>query len=107
MRVSWSKWMWKIDHRQRLLERFYDPQQGGCITLDVDIRTLKINALRDTIGIVSQEPLLFEASIAENIAAGAISSSVFHHRCRHERAAVARRMNSFKTSRMAIAPLLE
>ncbi len=59
----------------RLLERFYDPQQGGCITLDgVDIRTLKINALRDAIGIVSQEPLLFEASIAENIAAGAISS---------------------------------
>ena len=59
----------------RLLERFYDPQQGGCITLDgVDIRSLKINALRDAIGIVSQEPLLFEASIAENIAAGAISS---------------------------------
>ena len=59
----------------RLLERFYDPQQGGCITLDgIDIRTLKINALRDAIGIVSQEPLLFEASIAENIAAGAISS---------------------------------
>ena len=41
----------------RLLERFYDPQQGGCITLDgIDIRTLKINALRDAIGIVSQEP---------------------------------------------------
>jgi ATP-binding cassette, subfamily B (MDR/TAP), member 1 len=59
----------------RMLERFYDPQQGGCIMLDgVDIRSLNINSLRDAIGIVSQEPLLFEASIAENIAAGAISS---------------------------------
>jgi len=54
----------------KLIERFYDPTRGT-ITLDgIDIRNLRIDKLRANIGIVSQEPLLFEASIADNIAAG-------------------------------------
>jgi len=54
----------------KLIERFYDPTRG-IITLDgIDIRNLRIDKLRANIGIVSQEPLLFEASIADNIAAG-------------------------------------
>ncbi|ACO66535.1 ATP-binding cassette superfamily, partial [Micromonas commoda] len=54
----------------RLLERFYDPS-AGTITLDgVDITKLRINELRSAIGVVSQEPLLFNASIRMNIAVG-------------------------------------
>ena len=54
----------------RLLERFYDPT-SGVIRLDgVDISSIRITDLRAAIGIVSQEPLLFEASLRENIAVG-------------------------------------
>ncbi|NXP76269.1 MDR1 protein, partial [Ramphastos sulfuratus] len=54
----------------QLLQRFYDPVQGE-ITLDGrDIRTLNVKWLRENIGIVSQEPVLFAATIAENIRHG-------------------------------------
>jgi ATP-binding cassette, subfamily B, bacterial len=51
-----------------LLTRFYDPT-GGHITLDgVDLRDYKLADLRNQFGFVLQEPVLFSASIAENIA---------------------------------------
>ncbi|NXP20086.1 MDR1 protein, partial [Scytalopus superciliaris] len=54
----------------QLLQRFYDPDQGE-ITLDGrDIRTLNVKWLRENIGIVSQEPVLFATTIAENIRYG-------------------------------------
>uniref|UniRef100_A0A8C3MNR5 ABC-type xenobiotic transporter n=1 Tax=Geospiza parvula TaxID=87175 RepID=A0A8C3MNR5_GEOPR len=54
----------------QLLQRFYDPDQGE-ITLDGrDIRTLNTKWLRENIGIVSQEPVLFATTIAENIRYG-------------------------------------
>ena len=54
-----------------LLERFYDPEAGK-LTLDgEDLRDLNIRWLRSQIGIVSQEPVLFDTSIAENIRYGA------------------------------------
>ncbi|XP_039378223.1 ATP-dependent translocase ABCB1-like [Mauremys reevesii] len=54
----------------QLLQRFYDPVQGE-ITLDGrDIRTLNIKWLRERIGLVSQEPILFATTIAENIRCG-------------------------------------
>ena len=54
----------------QLLERFYDPQ-AGCIELDgVDLRTLNVRWLRSVLGLVSQEPVLFLGSVAENIAHG-------------------------------------
>ncbi|KAH1177857.1 hypothetical protein KIL84_011559 [Mauremys mutica] len=54
----------------QLLQRFYDPVQGE-ITLDgQDIRTLNIKWLRERIGLVSQEPILFATTIAENIRCG-------------------------------------
>ncbi|XP_024540365.1 ABC transporter B family member 4 [Selaginella moellendorffii] len=53
-----------------LLERFYDPS-GGQILLDgYDVRALQIQWLRRQIGLVSQEPVLFGASIRTNIAYG-------------------------------------
>ncbi|XP_069068459.1 ATP-dependent translocase ABCB1-like [Pleurodeles waltl] len=54
----------------QLLQRFYDPQQGE-ITLDgQDLRTLNVKWLREKIGVVSQEPILFGTTIAENIRYG-------------------------------------
>ncbi|WOH11980.1 hypothetical protein DCAR_0831476 [Daucus carota subsp. sativus] len=53
-----------------LIERFYDPD-GGHIYLDgVELKTLKLNWLRQQIGLVSQEPVLFNETIRENIAYG-------------------------------------
>ena len=57
-----------------LIERFYDPDStgGGAVQLDgQDLRTLNLKWLRSQIGLVSQEPVLFDASIADNIRYGA------------------------------------
>lgn len=54
----------------RLLLRFYDPDSGR-ITLDgTDIATLQVQALRRQFGYVPQRPLLFNGTIADNIAFG-------------------------------------
>uniref|UniRef100_H2ZR96 Bile salt export pump n=1 Tax=Ciona savignyi TaxID=51511 RepID=H2ZR96_CIOSA len=54
----------------QLIQRFYDPQ-NGVVELDgVDIRTLNVRWLREHIGVVSQEPILFDTTIAENIRYG-------------------------------------
>ena len=53
-----------------LLLRFYDVT-GGSIELDgIDIRKFNIQWLRSQIGIVSQEPVLYDCSIKENISNG-------------------------------------
>lgn len=53
-----------------LLERFYDVQ-GGSITIDgMDILSFDPQWLRDQIGLVSQEPVLFAMSVEENIMYG-------------------------------------
>ena len=54
-----------------LIERFYDPLSGS-LTLDgTNLKDLNIRWLRSQVGIVSQEPVLFDTSIAENIRYGA------------------------------------
>jgi ATP-binding cassette subfamily B protein len=54
----------------KLLMRFFDPDQG-CINIDgVNIRQMEKSYLRSLIGIVPQEPILFNQSIAYNIAYG-------------------------------------
>ena len=53
-----------------LLERFYNPDSGA-ISLDgVEIKSLKVNWLRDQMGLVGQEPVLFNDTIRANIAYG-------------------------------------
>jgi subfamily B ATP-binding cassette protein MsbA len=53
-----------------LLLRFYDVE-GGKITIDnQDIRDITQTSLRDHIALVTQEPILFDETIAENIALG-------------------------------------
>ncbi|XP_066472828.1 ATP-binding cassette sub-family B member 10, mitochondrial [Tiliqua scincoides] len=54
-----------------LLLRLYDPGSGAVMVDGVDIRQLNPLWLRTNIGTVSQEPVLFSCSVAENIAYGA------------------------------------
>ncbi|KAK3746942.1 hypothetical protein RRG08_030352 [Elysia crispata] len=54
----------------QLIERFYDPIDGSVNLHGHDMRSLNLQWLRQQIGIVSQEPVLFDRSIAENIAYG-------------------------------------
>lgn len=54
-----------------LLQRFYDPQSGHInIGSDEIAKDISIKELRSKFGIVSQEPVLFNRTIAENIAYG-------------------------------------
>ena len=54
----------------QLLQRFYDPSSGR-VTIDGNnLKSFKIMGLRSNIGIVSQEPNLFDRTIKENIAYG-------------------------------------
>ena len=53
-----------------LLHRVFDPQSGSIKIDGMDIRGLKLSALRHNIGVVFQEALLFNRSIAENLQAG-------------------------------------
>ena len=53
-----------------LVPRFYDPT-GGSITIDgLDLRSIDIRSLRDKIGIVTQETILFNDTVRNNIAYG-------------------------------------
>jgi ATP-binding cassette subfamily B protein len=54
----------------QLLLRFYDPQSGSIALDGVDIRQLGLHALRDAIGIVPQDTVIFAASAMENIRYG-------------------------------------
>ncbi|KAG6544499.1 hypothetical protein Mapa_014137 [Marchantia paleacea] len=53
-----------------LIERFYDPQSGQVLIDGVDIKNIQLRWLREHIGLVSQEPVLFGTSIKENISYG-------------------------------------
>jgi ATP-binding cassette subfamily B protein len=53
-----------------LLMRFYDPQKGAIYIDGQDLRELKQSSLRRHIGVVLQDPLLFNDSVRNNIAYG-------------------------------------
>ena len=60
----------------QLLERFYDPDGGEISLCGKPLNKLDLYWLRNQIGIVSQEPILFDLSIMENIAYGDNSREV-------------------------------
>jgi len=74
-----------------LLPRFYDVSSGAIEIDGVDIRNVSLTSLRDQIGMVTQETVLFDDSIAYNIAYGKPESS----RDAIERAARAARAHEF------------
>ncbi|UCD16856.1 MAG: ABC transporter ATP-binding protein [Candidatus Zixiibacteriota bacterium] len=51
-----------------LIMRFYDPEAGSVMLDGIDLRKLTLKSLRDAMSLVDQEPLLFRASIFDNIA---------------------------------------
>ena len=53
-----------------LLHRSFDPQSGAILIDGMDIRDIKLTALRRNIGVVFQEGLLFNRSIADNLRIG-------------------------------------
>ncbi|XP_049809970.1 ATP-dependent translocase ABCB1-like [Schistocerca nitens] len=54
----------------QLIQRFYDPRLGSVELDGRDLRTLNVGWLRSQIGVVGQEPVLFQTTIAENIRNG-------------------------------------
>jgi subfamily B ATP-binding cassette protein MsbA len=58
-----------------LIPRFYDPS-NGCITIDGhDLRQVTLHSLRDQIGIVPQETILFSDTVAANIRYGKLDAT--------------------------------
>ncbi|XP_075165554.1 multi drug resistance 50 [Haematobia irritans] len=54
----------------QLLQRFYDVDSGSVCVDNNDLRNISLHNLRQQLGIVSQEPILFDRTIRENIAYG-------------------------------------
>jgi len=59
-----------------LIERFYDVLGGQVLIDGEDVRDLDLQYLRSQIGLVSQEPVLFNMSVADNIAYGCPDASM-------------------------------
>jgi ATP-binding cassette, subfamily B (MDR/TAP), member 1 len=53
-----------------LIERFYDPDSGAVFLDSVNLKSLKLTWLRQQVGLVGEEPVLFNDTIRANIAYG-------------------------------------
>ncbi len=58
-----------------LLPRFYDPQEGAVELDGVDLRQITISSLRGLLGIVTQETILFNDTVFNNIAYGSVRAT--------------------------------
>lgn len=58
-----------------LIPRFYDPQKGNVFIDGVDVREFNLKSLRNQIGIVNQETMLFNDTIRANIAYGKLDAT--------------------------------
>jgi ATP-binding cassette subfamily B protein len=59
----------------QLLLRFYDPQSGRVLMNGVDVRNATIEDVRKHIALVSQDPVIFAASVADNVRYGNLSAT--------------------------------
>ncbi len=71
-----------------LLLRFYSPQCGDISIDGINISELKLSNLRENISVVSQNAVLFDASISENVCYGSkeINSARLHSALKHANA---------------------
>ena len=58
-----------------LIPRFYDPAAGRITLGGIDLREFDKTALRERVAVVPQQPLLFNASFADNIRMGRLSAT--------------------------------
>jgi len=67
-----------------LLQRLWDPQAGGVLIDGQDLRDVTLESLRNSIGVVFQESLLFNRSIRENLLVGRpdATQAQIEHACR-------------------------
>ncbi|MCK5064247.1 MAG: ATP-binding cassette domain-containing protein, partial [Candidatus Fermentibacteraceae bacterium] len=56
-----------------MIPRFYDPDSGDILIDGIDLRNISIESLRSCLGVVTQETVLFNDSIRNNIAYGEVS----------------------------------
>ncbi|XP_047308241.1 ABC transporter B family member 4-like [Impatiens glandulifera] len=59
-----------------LIERFYDPMAGEVLIDGINLKEFQLKWIRQRIGLVSQEPILFTSSIRDNIAYGKENATV-------------------------------
>src|SRR5690349_1649438 len=59
----------------KLLTRFHDPTEGAVLVDGVDLKTVTQSSLRKQMGMVLQDPFLFNGSVRENILFGRLSAS--------------------------------
>ncbi|KAI3759990.1 hypothetical protein L1987_50378 [Smallanthus sonchifolius] len=59
-----------------LIERFYDPKAGEVLIDNINLKEFQLKWIRQKIGLVSQEPVLFTSSIKENIMYGKDGASM-------------------------------
>ncbi len=58
-----------------LIPRFMDPRQGRILINGLDLRTLDLNSLRQLVALVSQDTILFNGTIRENIRLGRMTAT--------------------------------
>ncbi|KAL8101133.1 ABC transporter B family member 21-like [Apium graveolens] len=73
-----------------LIERFYDPQAGEVLIDGTNLKEFQLKWIRERIGLVSQEPVLFASSIKDNIAYGKDGATMEEIRAAAELANAAR-----------------
>lgn len=60
----------------RLLFRFFDPESGRITINGIDIRDISLKSLRETLGVLPQDTILFNQTILHNISYGKPSASM-------------------------------
>ena len=63
--------------------RFYDPKKGSILLDGYDLRCLNIKWLRSIVGVVQQEPVLFNLNVRDNIAYGKLDGTVSDEEIHH------------------------
>jgi ATP-binding cassette subfamily B protein/subfamily B ATP-binding cassette protein MsbA len=59
----------------KLLSRFYDPVEGAVLVDGIDLRKVTQDSLREQMGIVLQDPFLFNGTVRDNIKFGRLDAS--------------------------------
>ena len=69
----------------KLLSRFYDPTEGRILVDGYDLREVTQASLRSQMGVVLQDPFLFNGTVAENIRFGRLAARPGGDRSRRQR----------------------